>query len=336
MFQPKFTLTNQISTNLNEIERLYGRLEGMKIPQQLLLNLERTNLFQSAYVSNSIEGNPLSQAVVTNLLLSDRVPTNRSEKEVVNYFQVLKSLSQRADRPLNLVEILQIHSELMTGVDEDIKGKIREEPIVVGNRLPEGAIYVKHNPPFHDKPTIEQVLRELTGWVETEEVLPVLKAGIFHHQFVYLHPFKDGNGRTCRLTTALIFLKYHYLINKYFVLDDYYDIDRSGYSDRLHSADAGDKTQWLEYFTDGVKYSLQSALGRVEIGLTKLNFNVRPTTKEQEVLEIVQKYRQMTSADLTKELNISRQQASNLLRSLVKKGYLEKKGSTKNSYYLLK
>ncbi len=47
--------------------------------------------------------------------------------------------------------------------------------------------------------------------------------------------------------------------NKYFVLDDYYDIDRIQYSDKLHSADTGNQTQWLEYFTDGVKYSLQSA-----------------------------------------------------------------------------
>lgn len=335
MFHSKFTLTNQISTNLSEIERLYGRLEGMRIPQQLLLNLERTNLVQSAYISNSIEGNPLSHAVVTNLLLSDRIPTNRSEKEVVNYFQVLKSLNQKANESLDQAEILQIHRELMTGVDEDIKGKIRDEPIVVGNRLQEGAIYVKHNPPFHDKPAIEQALLELTGWVEIGEMLPVLKAGIFHHQFVYLHPFKDGNGRTCRLATALIFLKYNYLINKYFVLDDYYDIDRGAYSDSLHSADSGDKTKWLEYFTDGVKYSLQSALGRVETGLTKLNFNVRPTSKEQEALDLIQN-RQITSADLTRELNISRQQAFNLLRSLVKKGYLEKQGRTKNSYYLLK
>lgn len=336
MFQPKFTLTNQLSANLNEIERLYGRLEGTKIPEQLLLNLERTNLAQSTFISNSIEGNPLSRALVTNLLLSDRVPTNRNEKEVVNYFQILKFLDQKVDQPLEVKEIMQIHRELMTGVDEDIKGKIRDKQIVVGKRLLDRTIYVKHNPPFHDKPRIERALQELIDWVKTEEVLPVLKAGIFHHEMVFIHPFEDGNGRVCRLTTALIFLKYHYLINKYFVLDDYYDIDREDYSDSLHSADSGDKTKWLEYFTDGVKFSLQSALGQIETGLSRLNFNVRPSPKEQEALDIIKKYHQVTSADLTSELKISRQQAFNLLRSLVKKGYLEKKGSTKNSFYLLK
>ena len=90
VFKPKYSLTPKILLNINEIERLYGRLEGMTIPQQLLLNLERDNLIQSSFASNSIEGNPLSEAQVSNLILNDRVPVNRDEKEVVNYFQILK------------------------------------------------------------------------------------------------------------------------------------------------------------------------------------------------------------------------------------------------------
>jgi len=173
-------------------------------------------------------------------------------------------------------------------------------------------------------------------WLPKAQESPILKTGIFHHEFVYIHPFEDGNGRVCRLLTALIFLRHNYLINKYFVLDDYYDIDRELYSDSLHSADSGDKTKWLEYFTDGVKYSLQSALGRIETGLSRLTFDLRPTPKEQEVLGIIQKYRQISSSDLVKEFKITRQQAFNLLKSLTEKGYVEKKGSTKSSYYELK
>ena len=276
MFKPVYSVTSKLSTNINEIERLYGRLEGMRIPQSLLLNLERDNLIESSYASNSIEGNPLSQADVTNLLLNDRVPINRDEKEIVNYFQILKTLDKRAEQSIDLPQILNIHKELMSGIDEEAKGKIRNKEIIVGRHDVNGEILIKHNPPFHDRFSIEKELNELIGWMGKEEVSPMLKAGLFHHQFVYIHPFVDGNGRTCRLTTALIFLKHNYLINKYFVLDDYYDIDRDNYSDSLHSADLGDKTRWLEYFTDGVKFSLQSALGRIETGLTQLTFDMRP------------------------------------------------------------
>ena len=336
MFKPKYSITSRILTNISEIERLYGRLEGIRMPKQLLLNLERENLIQSSFASNSIEGNLLSQAEVSNLLLNDRVPANRDEKEVVNYFQILKTLDTKISKPLDLSLILNIHNKLMTGVKDGIKGEIRKRQIVVGSRDENDKLIVKHNPPYHTKPQIEKAILELLEWIQNTKELLILKIGIFHHQFVYIHPFEDGNGRVGRLLTALLFLKYKYLITKYFILDDYYDIDRSLYSNSLHLADSGNQTPWLEYFTDGVKYSLQSALGKVETGLTKLTFDIRLTPKEQEVLKIIQKYREISSQDLTKELHISRQQAFNLLKSLTEKGYVEKKGSTKNSYYVLK
>ena len=336
MFHPIFTLTPTILTNLNDIERLYGRLEGLTIPRHLLLNLERDNLVQSAYVSNSIEGNPLSQAEVTNLILDDRVPVNRDEKEVVNYYNILKALDKQTYIALDINRLLELHKILMEGVNNTIKGKIRNKAIVVGNYGEDNKLVIKHNPPLHSRSEIEEAVKELLDWLQNNKEFPILKAGIFHHHFVYIHPFEDGNGRRCRLATALIFLKNNYLINKYFVLDDYYDIDRQQYSDKLHTADFGDKTEWLEYFTEGVKYSLQSALGKIESGLSKLTFDIRPTPKEQEALEIVKKYKEINSADLSRELHITRQQAFNLLKSLTNKGYLEKKGSTKSSYYLLK
>lgn len=335
MLNPRFTLTSKLLTNLTEIERFYGQLEGIRIPQQLQLNLERTNLIQSSYASNSIEGNPLSFGEVTNLLLNDRVPTNRSEKEVVNYFSILKNLDKKTTEPFNVSLILNIHKELLIGVDDKIKGQIRNVPIVVGKRQPD-QIIIKHNPPFHDKKNIETALNSLTYWIGKTEDFPILKAGIFHHEFVYLHPFEDGNGRVCRLLTALILLSANYQINKYFVLDDYYDIDRSQYSDSLNSADLGDKTKWLEYFTDGVKYSLQSALRRVQESIAKLSLDIRPSPREQQALEIVRQYKEITSSDLVKELKITRQQAFNLLKSLSEKGFLDKKGSTKDSFYVLK
>ena len=336
MFKPRYTLTTVLLKNINEIERLYGQLEVLHIPHQLLLNLERDNLVKSSYASNKIEGNPLTHAEVTNLLLDDRLPVNRDEKEVTNYFNILKTLGNYTKRDIDTSLILTIHNELLNGVKDNIKGKIRNEDVGVGSYDELGKLNIKHLPPFHNSKEIEENLKELNEWINRTEDIPLIKIGIYHHQFVYIHPFEDGNGRVCRLITALIFLKNNYLINKYFVLDDYYDIDKNEYSDKLHSADSGDKTEWLEYFTEGVKYSLQSSLSKVQSGLNKISFNFRPTTKEKEALDIAQRYKELTSSNLVDELGITRQQAFNLLKSLTEKGYLEKFGSTKNSYYILK
>jgi len=341
MFTPKYDLTKTLLTNITQIERLYGQLEALKIPQKLELNLERDNLVQSAYVSNSIEGNPLSEREVTNLLLSDRVPVNRDEKEVQNYFDILKNLQEKSKKPIDLDLTLEIHKNLMQGVKDQIKGEIRDEKVVIGKYLSQlktlPKLKVKHEPPHHKRKLIRKDLEKLYIWLEDQKDLPVaIKTGIFHHHFVYIHPFVDGNGRVCRLLTALVFLQSNYFINKYFVLDDYYDIDRLMYSDKLHSADSGNKTEWLEYYTEGVMYSLQAALSRVENAIFKLKVEERPTKKERQVIEIIEKRREVTSTDIASTLKVSRQQAHNLLRALVEKGFLEKAGKTKKSFYFLK
>jgi Fic family protein len=174
-------------------------------------------------------------------------------------------------------------------------------------------------------------------WAKEEQELPiVLKTGIFHHQFVYIHPFEDGNGRVCRVLTALLFIKAGYDINKYFILDDYYDLNRDGYSDNLHTADDGDKTEWLEYYSDGVKYSLQGALARAKLALQRMAIAERPTPKEQEVMEMMLDQPEMTSTDVADRLKVSRQQAHALLKALVEKNLIDKRGSTKSSYYVIK
>lgn len=340
MFKPKYQLTSKILANISQIERFYGQLEAVRTPLKLELDIEKHNLIQSSYISNSVEGNPLSYLEVSNLLLGDRVPANRNEKEVKNYFDILRKLGDYTQQRLSLSQVIEIHRKLLAGTDDEIAGRIRNKEIVVGRYKSvkgKAKLMIKHNPPFHRQKQIEDALRELLSWTnEEKEPSVVLRSGIFHHQFVYLHPFGDGNGRICRLFTALILLTSGYLINKYFVLDDWYDIDRVLYSDKLHTADNGDKTEWLEYFTDGIRYSLQSALSRYETSFESMNFEDRPTAKEKEVLKIFKIQKEVTAPELAQKLKVSRQQAHSLLASLVSKGYLTKKGSTKSSYYYLK
>lgn len=339
MFEPKFSLSQTLFTQITQIERLYGQIEALRIPQQLEINLTRNNMIQSSYASNKIEGNPLTLPEVTNLLLDDRVPVDRSEKEVVNYFDLLKALPTYEKEPLSLDMVKQMHKKLLDGVDKTA-GSVRNVPVIVGKYTGEPGnvtLKVKHNPPFHTEKEISGALAELLDWANHENEFPaVIRAGIFHHQFVYVHPFEDGNGRICRLLTALVFLKANYQINKYFILDDYYDIDRHQYSDNLHSADQGDKTEWLVYFSEGVKHSMNSALFRLKEAMKTLPVKNRPTDKENEVLKLLETHKELISQDVVEAMSISRQQAHNLLSGLVRKGFLKKEGSTKASYYVLK
>ena len=348
MFEPKFTYTSKIVNELATIERLYGQLTAEKLIPSLALKLSQENLVLATHHSTSIEGNPLNPQDVTNIVLGDQVPTTKSEKEVKNYFVVLNRIAVLAKEhePLSTDLTQKLHHDLMFGLDKDTLGKFRDGPVFVGHKT-KVEIVVKHNPPFHSTTEIEKALNDVFTWlVKQDELHPLIKAGIFHHEFAYVHPFFDGNGRLARILTTYYLLLNNYEVSKFFILDDFYDIDRQLYSDTLHTADLpagrqgkGNNTAWLEYFLEGIAVSLQGAMSRInELKHTSLEEvkgekRVIVSSREEEVLQIVLDKKAIKTTDIQVALSVTRQQAHSLLHSLVKKGLLEKFGKTKTSYY---
>jgi len=343
MFEPKFAYTPKIVNELAAIERLYGQLTAEKLIPSLALKLSQENMVLATHHSTSIEGNPLNPHDVTNIVLGDQIPVTKSEKEVKNYFVVLNRIAVLAKEhePISTDLTQKLHLDLMQGLEREGLGKFRNGPVFVGHRT-KVEIVVKHNPPFHTTKEIESALKNVYDWLnQKSDIHPLIKAGIFHHEFAYIHPFFDGNGRLARILTTYYLLLNNYEVSKFFILDDFYDIDRQLYSDTLHTADKGDNTAWLEYFLEGIAVSLQGALARInELKQTSLEEvtgekRVIVTSREEEVLQIVLDKKAIRTSDIQNALSVTRQQAHSLLHSLVKKGLLEKFGKTKTSYYKL-
>ncbi len=343
MFAPKFDYTPKLINELAAIERLYGQLLGEKLIPSLALSLSQENKILATHHSTSIEGNPLSPHDVTNIILGDQIPTTKSEKEVKNYFSVLNTMFLLAKKHESITTELtkRLHHELMKDIEKKDLGRFRNGPVFVGHKT-HTEIVVKHNPPYHSAKEIGQALGELYEWLfQKDQLHPLIKAGVMHHRFAYIHPFFDGNGRLARILTAYYLLLKQYEVVRYFILDDFYDIDRQLYSDTLHIADKGNQTQWLEYFLEGIAYSLQAALSRIS-NAKKKNLDdmtgekrVLVTPREEEVLQIIIEKKAIKASDIQEAFEVTRQQAHALLSSLVKKGILQKFGKTKTSYYKL-
>src|SRR3989344_25424 len=325
MFEPKFTFTLRIINELSKIERLYGKMASEKLIPSLALQLATENQILATHYSTSIEGNPLTPLDVTNIILGDQVATTKPDREVKNYFAVLTKLFdlERQRIPITTGLTKDLHKQLMDGLETKNLGEFRDSGVFVGHKERDQLV-IKHNPPFHTRDEIEKALDERYAWVmQDSEIHPMVKAGILHHEFVYVHPFLDGNGRLARLTTPYYLLLKNYEVARYFILDDYYDVDRHLYSDSLHLADAGDETGWLEYFLEGIAYSLQAASGRIELmrkaGVEEVmgEKRVLVTPREEQVLEIVINKKAVKTPDIEGALSVTRQQAHSLLASLV-------------------
>ncbi|GHU94430.1 hypothetical protein AGMMS49974_03820 [Deltaproteobacteria bacterium] len=88
-----------------------------------------------------------------------------------------------------------------------------------------------------------------------------LAAGLLHYQFVTIHPFYDGNGRTARLAATLVMRRYGYGLKGVYALEEYYARDPAAYyaavaahpHHNYYFGRAGaDLTNWLDYFCTGV------------------------------------------------------------------------------------
>jgi Fic family protein len=102
----------------------------------------------------------------------------------------------------------------------------------------------------------------LIQWIEGAEaahlLVPVV-AGLAHYQFVTIHPYYDGNGRTARLLATFLLHRGGYGLNGFFSLEEHHASDLQAYYDSLvthphHNYYEGraeaDLTPWLVYFLE--------------------------------------------------------------------------------------
>ncbi len=111
-----------------------------------------------------------------------------------------------------------IHALILKEIDNSNAGKYRCENVVIGG--------AKHTPPKHFE--VDYLMKKLLKEYQSEwdKFHPVIKATLLHGEFVKIHPFIDGNGRTARLLLNFELMKYGYtpIIIKNERRSEYYDV----------------------------------------------------------------------------------------------------------------
>ena len=342
MFNPKYTITNKLLANIKRISEIISELNHRNFSRVVLLDMERRAREISAYSSTSIEGNPLPLTDVKRILKNNPENLRDSEKEVLNYNKALIELDTliKTDKEIfNTNLILKIQQTITTGLIEKYRcGKIRQEAVFVNNPKTRQTVYL---PPDHED--VNQLLEELFFYLDKNKNTadPLILAGIFHKQFVVIHPFVDGNGRTTRLATKVLLAKMGLNTFNLFSFENYYNQNISRYFQEVgvlgnyyEIKDEIDFTSWLEYFSDGIIDELL----RVFKELEKEKISPDSELKEQhlKIIAYIKKKGYITDRDyavLTKRAKPTR----NLdFRKLITNGIIEKIGKGKATYYKLK
>ena len=202
--------------------------------------------------TTAIEGNTLTlretQAVLEHGITVHGKPL-RDHLEVVNAYEALNWLDQTVGSKESPSEklIMEFHRILMKGILKDDAGYYRKVPVFI-----QGA---KHIPPNWRK--VPSLMEELESWLKVAKEHPVVLAARAHIRLARIHPFVDGNGRTCRLLVNYILMQHGYPPALYT------SENSDQYMTALDNVEEGDEESFIRITAEATEWTLDRYLAIV-------------------------------------------------------------------------
>jgi len=340
----KYQITEKLLRIISDINLQMASLQRNRYSSTVLQSYDFESRALSTFSSTSIEGNPLPLTEVRKLLKSSPKEKRTTEIEVVNYNEVLLWLNSNLKKTKLTFDkklLLMIHKMIMQNLLIKSKcGRLRLEPVFVNDPKKKKTIYWP--PDHHD---LDKLLSDLFLFIQQNknDMNPIILAGIFHKQFVIIHPFIDGNGRTVRLMTKSLlailgfdtfhlfsFEKYYNQnISKYFesvgVIGNYYDIYKKI-----------DFTSWLEYFAEGILDELYRV--EKEFNLVQKTQIDHPIWSEdqQNIIKYLEVHGRINDLQYSKITKRAKATRALDFKKLCDGDVIERKGLGRATFYILK
>jgi Fic family protein len=342
MFNPKFKITNKITSFLTEIERAKGFLEAATLSEEWVKRMQSRALILEAHYSTHIEGTTLTLEESEQLLTGEKLQSVNSDdsRELLNYKEAFELVSEylNAGAPIAETLIREIHKKLVANVrgNSAAPGEYRKIQNYVVNSKTKEVIYTP--PPAYEVP---RMMSELIEWINVEkEINAILVSGIAQFQLVHIHPFLDGNGRTARLLSMLTLYRFGYDFKKLFNISEFYDRDKTAYYKAIQSVRTEnlDMTIWLEYFCEGLATQLVEIKKEGSIAIRKdviaKEFNL--SRRQEKAIDFVLEHGSINMHEYEKLCGgVTKRTLQRELKSLVEKGVFEAEGATHKLIYKL-
>lgn len=199
-YQPPFHITNSMLMYVSSISEKVGEINILQ-NMEAKPHLRKNNRIKSVHASLKIEANSLSLGQVRDVIEGHLVLGEQKEiQEVKNAYAAYQEL-EKVD-PYSLEDLKRLHG-IMTRYTVEESGSFRkgEEGVFNGDQC----IFMA--PPARIVPGL---MTDLFDWMEREQktVHPLILSSVFHYEFVFIHPFADGNGRMARLWHTAILSKW--------------------------------------------------------------------------------------------------------------------------------
>ena len=325
MYIPPFNITNKMLELCIRITDKLGSLNSFQSLNRMPI-LRRNNKIKSVHSSLAIESNSLSLNQVRDVINGKTVLGPQKEiQEVKNAYEAYNMIDK-----LNYVsqkDLLKAHG-VMTYLVDDESGKYRNHPegVFDGERV----IFIA--PPSD---MIHTLMNDLFNWLENDLETPILiKSCIFHYEFVFIHPFGDGNGRMARLWQNLILSKWKPLF-EYMPIESLIQKYQAEYYDAIAKCNInGDSNIFIEFMLQMIEKTIDEIL----VGVKKESRNI--SEQVNKLLEVMEPDIPYSANELMERLGIKSKETlrGSYLNPALENGLvkmtLPNKVSSKNQKYI--
>ncbi|MFM9968762.1 MAG: Fic family protein [Burkholderiales bacterium] len=257
-------------------------------------------------------------------------------KEVQNYIAALKvGFTDVVNSGLlRMSTILRVQEQ----VEQNNAGFRRLPGTVLKNQATGAVVY---EPP-QDGVLIEKLMAQLVDFIHADDELdPLLRMAIAHHQFESIHPFYDGNGRTGRILNLLMLQREGLMNLPVLYLSRYITATKDRYYRLLQSTrQTHDWTDWCVYIVKGVALTARSETWLIKNLRTLMQASKHrlrdelPKIYSQDLLNNLFRYPYTKIEFIERDLGVSRITAAKHLDTLAKNGFVEKKKIGRTNFYI--
>ena len=189
------------------IDSLKNKLDAQRpLPSSVVKNLQEDLILRWTYHSNAIEGNTLTlletKVVLEGITVGGKAL--REHFEAINHRNAIYYVEDiiKQEEPFSEWQIRNIHQLILKNIDDHNAGRYRQQNVLISGAT--------NTPP--DYTLLNDKMAHFVDWYNSEssQLHPIERAAKVHADFVGIHPFIDGNGRTSRLLMNLELMKAGY------------------------------------------------------------------------------------------------------------------------------
>ena len=222
--------------------------------------------------------------------------------------------------PYSVDDLKKIQGILTFAIEDD-SGKFRNH----GETVYDDDIQIFMAPPHRMVPTL---MDNLFSWMNEakEKVNPLILSSIFHYEFVFIHPFSDGNGRTARLWQTAILAHWKDLF-KYIPIESIIRKHQEEYYTAIQNCNnVGNSNEFIEFMLKVINEAVDGMI------VTSNQETTQETTQEK-IINLIKKNPGITQVEMAKILDLTRDGISYNIKILKEKGIIERVGSTKSGIW---